>query len=122
MDSNDANKKKTYSTSNKQKNVQEKLLLHTSSTPDQRQNTRTILGNKKDKMKNSKTTNATNTKYDILNKNNNKSKNYNNCTLKTNAKRLILKPPKVINKNPLITKYKKHIISILFSNQTRLIK
>ena len=53
-------------------------------------------------MKNSKTTNATNTKYDILNKNNNKSKNYNNCTLKTNAKRLTLKPPKVINKNPLI--------------------
>lgn len=100
-------KKKTYSTSNKQKNVQEKLLLHTSSTPDQRQNTRTILGNKKDKMKNSKTTNATNTKYDILNKNNNKSKNHNNCTLKTNAKRLTLKPPKVINKNPLITKYKK---------------
>lgn len=91
------------------KNVQEKLLLHTSSTPDQRQNTRTILGNKKDKMKNSKTTNATNTKYDILNKNNNKSKNHNNCTLKTNAKRLTLKPPKVINKNPLITKYKKNI-------------
>ena len=54
-------------------------------------------------MKNSKTTNATNTKYDILNK------NYNNCTLKTNAKRLTLKPPKVINKNPLITKYKKNI-------------
>lgn len=74
-------------------------------------------------MKNSKTTNATNTKYDILNKNNNKFKNHNNCTLKTNAKRLILKPPKVINKNPYITKYKKtYIISILSSNQTDKIK
>lgn len=75
-------------------------------------------------MKNSKTTNATNTKYDILNKNNNKSKNYNNCTLKTNAKRLTLKPPKVINKNPLITKYKKtyNKHTFLKPNQTDKIK
>lgn len=75
-------------------------------------------------MKNSKTTNATNTKYDILNKNNNKSKNHNNCTLKTNAKRSILKPPKVINKNPLITKYNKiyNKHTFLKPNQTDKIK